>query len=407
MLGRLFPGDPLDRTSFPAGAVSYWFKQDEIHQATHVHGSPAFLPWHRELCNRFEAMLREVDPELSLHYWDWNTDPAPLFTKDFMGNANGEAEDPWLKAKLYNPKVVDDNYRSVSGALLNKSPPSYPKHAYPADPPKTLTRDKQAGAPHVGQFSSDGRRFWPTDDQLTKAKTFQEFNDLMQGFEIMESSSKNGAHGLAHEYIGGTIGSPHTSFRDPFVFLLHSNVDRLWAMWQVADPKRRLDPEQVYGSDSSHPSITDPLQPWAGEDDWKSTLGWPVRPWYTPDNEQVRRTCKDVVTPPVYDTTYDTTTPKDGPGAVLFGKDQRKGAVFGRGTDNLLWYRKKDNVFELSDWGPWQFVEGEINSNPCATTFGEDYLMVLASRPPDNSLWYRFYDGDTWADWAPLGGELQ
>jgi len=36
----------------------------------------------------------------------------------------------------------------------------------------------------------------------------------------------------AHGFIGGTIGNPHTSFRDPFVFLLHSNVDRLFAMWQ-------------------------------------------------------------------------------------------------------------------------------------------------------------------------------
>ena len=71
---RSFPGS---RTDFPAGGVSYWFKQDEIHQATHVHGGPAFLPWHRELCNRFEDMLRLVDPALSLHYWDWNQDPAP------------------------------------------------------------------------------------------------------------------------------------------------------------------------------------------------------------------------------------------------------------------------------------------------------------------------------------------
>ena len=47
---KRFPGA---RTDFPAGGVSYWFKQDEIHQATHVHGTPAFLAWHRELCNRF------------------------------------------------------------------------------------------------------------------------------------------------------------------------------------------------------------------------------------------------------------------------------------------------------------------------------------------------------------------
>ena len=42
------------------GGISYWFKQDEIHQATHVHHGPAFLPWHRELINRFETSLRMV-----------------------------------------------------------------------------------------------------------------------------------------------------------------------------------------------------------------------------------------------------------------------------------------------------------------------------------------------------------
>ncbi len=61
---RLFPGSKNDPIP---GGVSYWFKQDEIHDSTHVHFCPAFLPWHRELMNRFEAMLREIDPMLSLH----------------------------------------------------------------------------------------------------------------------------------------------------------------------------------------------------------------------------------------------------------------------------------------------------------------------------------------------------
>src|SRR3954465_6073430 len=43
---RVFPGSRTD--SIPGG-VSWWFKQDEIHKATHVHGGPAFVPWHREL----------------------------------------------------------------------------------------------------------------------------------------------------------------------------------------------------------------------------------------------------------------------------------------------------------------------------------------------------------------------
>lgn len=70
------------------GGVSHWFKQDEIHQATHVHGGPEFLPWHRELVNRFEIMLRQVDSRLSLHYWDFNDDPGPLFTDSFMGSTH-------------------------------------------------------------------------------------------------------------------------------------------------------------------------------------------------------------------------------------------------------------------------------------------------------------------------------
>src|SRR5260370_41674726 len=99
---------PGDRFHFPAGGVTAWFKQDEIHQATHVHQQINFLPWHRELCNRFEGLLRGVDPGLSLHYWDWNYDPNDLFTSEFMGNAdgslnNGDAGEPWLTAGFYKP----------------------------------------------------------------------------------------------------------------------------------------------------------------------------------------------------------------------------------------------------------------------------------------------------------------
>src|SRR6266851_808606 len=95
---KLFPGAKTDAVP---GGVSSWFKQDEIHDSTHVHQCPAFLPWHRELVNRFEASIREVDPDLSLHYWDWTTDPTPLFTPNFMGSATGSAGNPWLSAGFY------------------------------------------------------------------------------------------------------------------------------------------------------------------------------------------------------------------------------------------------------------------------------------------------------------------
>src|SRR5262245_51303371 len=289
---RFFPGS---RTDFPAGGVSFWFKQDEIHQATHVHGGSAFLPWHRELCNRFEAMLREVDPDLSLHYWDWNTDPGPLFIPAFMGSASGNVGAPFLGAGFYNPNPAQpDNFRDNNVHPLNQGPPGYQLHSNPADPPKTLTRNTQAGAPPVGTSNFEGTH-WATDAEFRDAATYQDFDSLMQG----------GAHFLAHDWIGGNLSDPHLSFRDPFVYLMHSNVDRLWAMWQTKPGFAwRLDPDQVYGVDGSSSPITDPLQPWAGESNWMMTSGWPVRPWYAPENEQVVKTSKhpSVVRPPCYDT---------------------------------------------------------------------------------------------------------
>lgn len=337
------------RTDFPAGRVSDWFKQDEIHQSSHVHGCPAFLPWHRELCNRFEALLRTIHPELSLHYWDWNFDPSNmpdgrggvvnLFDSDFMGNADGTVNEgsvgePLLSAGFYllnpsDPDPADGKFRdNISPVILNKPNPndlstwSYPppppgQHYNPADPPKTLTRNKQPGPPPVGDRDNFG---WPTDFDLIHANTWEDFRDLMYGSEL-DPPKPYGAHGAAHGYIGGNLANPHISFRDPFVFLLHSNIDRLWAMWQrQPGHPERLDPSRVYNTegntkgsgdvDSGEPfwGILSPLEPWAGFTAQTTATGiitslLPIRPWAPPENQTVYKDSRDptVVNSPGYD----------------------------------------------------------------------------------------------------------
>ena len=79
--------------------VSYWDKQDQIHEGTHNHGGNSFIPWHRELVNRFEKLLQQANPDMALHYWDWTTDPRAsddgnggvvnLCTDPTFGTANG------------------------------------------------------------------------------------------------------------------------------------------------------------------------------------------------------------------------------------------------------------------------------------------------------------------------------
>ncbi len=254
----------LDKTKIYPDGVTYWDKQEEIHKNAHaggqdVHSGPAFVPWHRELVNRLEALLREVDPALSLHYWDWTTDPrsvgggiAALFTNEVMGSANGDAGFPL------------QDFESTEGGGHTR-----------------IWRSVGPGAPGV----SPDNTIVTTGNAAAQASQFQQMRAALQG-----------AHNTAHGYIGGSIAQQHFSFHDPFVFLLHSNQDRLFAMWQTAPGKAwRLDPNQVYGLDGSAPSITGDLEPWSG--------GSGLRPWAPPDNQQAVKTPKDpsVVAPPLYD----------------------------------------------------------------------------------------------------------
>jgi Common central domain of tyrosinase len=309
-----YPGNKDDLQG--VGGVSYWFKQDQIHQATHVHHGPAFLPWHRELLNRFERLLRDFDDSIRLSYWDWNYDPSAiplkdeppldLFTNNFMGLPEGEVGNPWKDAKFYDPNAHPSRDDGGRGKR-------------PADPPKALTRHKFNGTPKEFAQSLNPPEVFYSDDEIIQCETFPEMRDKLEN-----------NHDLAHMYFAGPrsipdpgdIGDPHRAFRDPFIFLLHSNVDRLFAMWQRQLNKEwRLDPKQVYGRESNSTSVGSGedisvgiitlLSPWAGrvpnaEPEMKKT-----RPWAEPDNWHIF--CRDenvkdskhptVVFPPDYDTT--------------------------------------------------------------------------------------------------------
>jgi hypothetical protein len=264
---KFFPGS---RTDSPPGGVSWWFKQDEIHQGTHVHHGPEFIPWHRELVNRMEDLLRQINPQLSLHYWNWTEDPRNLPNANIGGGATGSLNlftstlfgyggsasasigEPWLSAGFYVPGAVNDRIVTDN----------------PADPCSDVFRDING---------SD-------DDGVLNSLDFHDMREAMEAI-----------HDNMHGFVN--MGNPHISFRDPFVFMLHSNVDRLFARWQtdtaVTD---RLKPEFVYGTESGSMNVN--VEPWSG--------GLNIRPWAAPENQQVVHDYKhlSIVTPPCYDTNH-------------------------------------------------------------------------------------------------------
>jgi hypothetical protein len=129
---------------------TFFQKQEWVHWAGHdfaheVGGGVAFMGWHRELCNRFEALLRVVDPTLSLHYWDWTTDPRAtpdglggtvnLLTSTFMGGdgSSGTTEADWgaeVGAPFANFQTIISGqaYPELGGAQATGSLADKPGH---------------------------------------------------------------------------------------------------------------------------------------------------------------------------------------------------------------------------------------------------------------------------------------
>jgi hypothetical protein len=230
-------------------------------------------------------MLRAINPQLSLHYWDWTQDPRAitnanlgggatgtlnLFTSDFMGYGGStrqpigppwqNAAAPWRNDGFYVPEASPD--RDSSGN--------------PADSPRAVNRSV------VGSPASA-----PDDTAILNAGDYA-------AMRVRLENVHNGMHNFVR------MGGEHISFRDPFVFLLHSNVDRLFARWQT-DPghPKRLDPNTVYGSESGDAGLNSEIRPWSG-------VPPTVRPWAPPENQQVAKNYKhpSVVAPPLYETNH-------------------------------------------------------------------------------------------------------
>jgi hypothetical protein len=272
----------LDSDKFYPDNVSYWDKQDHIHQVNHIHGGGNFLPFYRNLLNKFEELLREIHPKLSLHYWDYNTDPRNipietgekinLFTTGedgFMGNAKGGIGSP-LDQLTNKGEFIGSREQTKN----------------PMDPPQNITRD--VGNRRFIRFSEDGLMLV---DSIPEDQQYAIFAGDLSGITTQ-----------ACDYIGGTIGGvEHKIFQDPFSFLIFSNTDRIWASWQLQKKfkKWRSDSEKIYGKLSNDHIIIDYLEPWAGgiTDTSKKILPWGI------SGKNELKNCKDpiIIKPPKYD----------------------------------------------------------------------------------------------------------
>ena len=189
-----------------------------------AHGRPGFLPWHRAYLLDLERELQAIDPSVALHYWRFDR-PAPnVFTRDFMGAAD------------------------ATGAV--QFSPTNPLQFWATD-----------GIPGIDRLP-----LFPTNSAppglRTEAQTIA-LGTAFPAFRIMEGNP----HGSAHVSFDGSIDDIGTAARDPLFFMLHCNVDRLWAKWQLQNNRFNAAQAASYDSNPANPighNLPDTMWPWNG-----------------------------------------------------------------------------------------------------------------------------------------------
>lgn len=158
-----------------------------------AHGLSGFLPWHRAYLLDLERSLQAIDASVALPYWKFDQ-PAPnLFSLNFFGVSDGMGS---LAFAASNPLQL---WRTDGGQSIRRSP----------------------------DFNTNtGRPTFVIDEDTTLALGFPA--SLFSEFTVLEGNP----HGEAHVSFSGDISSIGTAAKDPLFFLLHTNVDRLWAKWQ-------------------------------------------------------------------------------------------------------------------------------------------------------------------------------
>ncbi len=193
-----------------------------------AHGGPGFLPWHRAYLLDLERELQAIDPSVALPYWRFDR-PAPvLFSRGFIGVSDALGR---VQFTATNPLQF---WRTDGVQGINRRPLF------------DTTIERAIGV-------------------LTETQTL----GLGSRYVLFESMEFN-PHALAHTSFGGSISSIPTAARDPLFFLLHANVDRLWAKWQRRF--RRFDPAQSASFDSNPAgggnrighNLPDTMWPWNG-----------------------------------------------------------------------------------------------------------------------------------------------
>jgi tyrosinase len=212
------------RSLQPRGGVAFdrWLEFIEQHAVgtDEGHTGPGFLPWHRVYMMRLERDLQALDPSVAIPYWRPDQIAPNIFHRDFLGR-DGSGNLVTLDAN--NPLStwsINTGSSVVTGIQRNAN------------------FNNATGMPSNINSEADVFAFGNEYDEV-------------------RSPLEGNPHGRAHTQAAGNngwVGNFFTSPRDPLFFLIHGNVDHVWAKWQIRQRKTmHADFEEGYYTQGTFP----------------------------------------------------------------------------------------------------------------------------------------------------------
>jgi tyrosinase len=222
-----------------------------------------FLTWHRYFTWAYEEKLRnECGYQGTVPYWEWGLDvnnPAasPVFDgseTSLGGNGEYIPHSGMILTEAMNPDALIPLPPGTGGGCVRTGPfANMTVHIGPValaqygtsesasvanpldDNSRCLKRDLNAGI--AARFTS----FRNTTSLILQNHDVEHFQAIMQA-DPRYVHGELGVHGGGHFTIGGDPGAdPFISPGDPAFFLHHSQIDRIYWIWQMLDfPNRQV-----------------------------------------------------------------------------------------------------------------------------------------------------------------------
>lgn len=165
------------------------FKDEHVRLAPiGIHFGPAFLPWHRHFILRLENELQSIHESITLPFWD--------LTREDSSDLEAEPWKSFFGGRENKGGLIEwnDFEREQNEAVI------YP----PYTPRMPLSLKSEV--------------------DLLERPTYESFRSFEQEL--------NGIHVRGHRWVGKTMAGAESP-ADPLFYLLHCNIDRLWAFWQI------------------------------------------------------------------------------------------------------------------------------------------------------------------------------